>query len=81
MATLEDFQKLDLRIATIVHADYHPNAERLPLLRVSLGGEERQLVAGIRSSYEPQKLIGRSVVIIANLEPAVIRGVESQGML
>ena len=81
MATLEEFQKIELRIGTVVQAEYHPNAERLLVLKVSLGTEERQIVAGIRASYEPQQLVGRTVVMVANLEPAVIRGVESQGML
>jgi len=81
MATLADFQQLDLRVATIVAAENHPNADRLLVLKIDLGGEQRQIVAGIRSAYEPAALVGRQIVVVANLEPATLRGVESQGML
>ncbi len=81
MITLEDFSKLELRVATIKEALPHPNADRLLVLRVDLGGEERQLVAGIRSHYAPQELVGKQIVVVANLQPAKLRGVESQGML
>ena len=81
MITLADFQKLELRVGTILEAAFHPNAERLLVITVDLGTERRQVVAGIRSAYQPEQLIGRSIVLVANLEPAVIRGVESQGML
>ena|SRR5882724_4675354 len=81
MATLADFQQLDLRVATIVAAENHPNADRLLVLKIDVGGEERQIVAGIRASYEPASLVGRQIVVVANLEPAKLRGVESQGML
>ena len=56
-------------------------ADRLLVLRVDLGGEQRQIVAGIRAHYAPETLVGRQVVVVANLEPAMLRGVESQGML
>ena len=79
--TIEEFRKVDLRIATIVKAEAHPNADRLLLLRVDLGGEERQIAAGIRAHYDANKLVGRQVVVVANLETAMLRGVESQGML
>jgi len=62
-------------------AEPHPNADRLLLLRVDLGTEERQLVAGIRAHYDPAALVGSQVVVVANLEPAKLRGVESQGMV
>ena len=81
MITLADFQKLELRVGTVLEAALHPNAERLLVVTVDLGAERRQVVAGIRSAYQPEQLIGRSIVLLANLEPAVIRGVESQGML
>lgn len=81
MLTLDDFRKLDLRIATVTAAEPHPNADRLLVLQVDLGGERRQLVAGIRAHYEPETLVGRQIVVVANLEPATLRGVESQGML
>lgn len=81
MATLEEFQKIDLRVATVVAAEAHPNADRLLVLRVDLGTEQRQIVAGIRSSYDPASLVGRQVILVANLDPAKLRGIESQGML
>jgi methionine--tRNA ligase beta chain len=81
MATLAEFQAIDLRVATVKAADLHPNADRLLVLKIDLGGEERQIVAGIRSSYEPAALVGKQVIVVANLEPAKLRGVESQGML
>ncbi|MGH7819128.1 MAG: methionine--tRNA ligase subunit beta [Candidatus Binatia bacterium] len=81
MITIADFQKVELRVATILSAEAHPNADRLLRLRVDLGDGERQIVAGIRSSYEPASLVGRQVIVVANLEPAMLRGVESQGML
>lgn len=81
MVTLSDFQNLDLRIATVVAAEPHPNADRLLVLRIDLGGEQRQIVAGIRASYDPAALVGRQVIVVVNLEPAKLRGIESQGML
>ena len=80
MVTIADFQQLDLRVATIVAAEHHPNADRLLVLRIDVG-EPRQIVAGIRASYEPSALVGKQIVVVANLEPAKLRGVESQGML
>lgn len=81
MVTIEEFGKIDLRVGTVVAAEHHPNADRLLVLRVDLGYEQRQIVAGIRSHYSPDDLVGRQIVIVANLQPATLRGVESQGML
>lgn len=81
MITIEEFKKAELIVAQIKEASPHPNADRLYVLKIDTGKEERQLVAGIRSAYTPEQLIGRRVVIVANLQPAVIRGVESQGMV
>ncbi len=81
MVTIDEFAKLDLRVATVKAAEPHPNADRLLVLKIDLGGEERQLVAGIRAHYTPQELVGKQVVVVANLQPATLRGVESQGML
>ena len=78
---LEDFKKLDLRIATIVDVKDHPDADKLFLLRIDLGSEQRQLVAGLKGIYKKEELLGRQAVIIANLEPAVLRGERSEGML
>ena len=81
MITYDDFKKLDLRVAEIVKVELHPNADRLWLITVRIGEEERQIVAGIKQHYTPEQLAGKKVVVVANLEPAVIRGVESKGML
>jgi len=73
--------QLDLRIATILEAERVPKTDRLLKLQVRMGEEVRQLVAGIGASYDPQDLAGKQVIVVANLEPATIRGVESRGML
>ena len=77
----DDFAKLDLRVATIRAAEPHPNADRLIVLQLDLGDSQRQIIAGIRGHYEPDQLIGRQIVIVANLAPRTMRGLESQGML
>ena len=81
MINIEEFRRLELKVGTVRSAETHPNADRLLVLRVDLGSEERQIVAGIRRSYTAEELVGRQVVIVANLEPATLRGIESQGML
>ncbi len=81
MLSYEDFQKLDLEIAEIKDAKEHPNADKLLVLTIDIGGESRQIVAGIRSSYNAEELCGKKIVVVTNLEPAVIRGEESNGML
>ena len=78
----DDFAKLDLRVATIVEAGLHPNADRLLKLQVDLGDERRQICASIREFYDdPQTLVGQQIVVVANLAPRTIRGEESNGML
>jgi methionine--tRNA ligase beta chain len=79
--TIDQFRELELKVGTVTSAEPHPNADRLVVLRVDLGGEERQIVAGIRAYYAPETLVGRQIVVVANLEPATLRGVQSQGML
>jgi len=81
MITLEEFGKVELRVATIKAVEPHPNADRLLVLKIDLGTEERQLVAGIRAHYAPEELVGKQIVVVANLQPVTLRGVESQGML
>ena len=81
MITIDEFRKVELRVATVKSAEPHPNADRLMVLRVDLGEEERQICAGIRNQYSPEELIGKQIVIVANLETAMLRGLESQGML
>lgn len=78
----DDFAKLDLRVATILAAEPHPNADRLLKLQIDLGGEQRQICAGVRAYVEdPAALVGRQIIVVANLAPRKIRGEESNGML
>jgi methionyl-tRNA synthetase len=78
----EDFARLDLRVARVLEADVHPGADRLLRLRLDDGsGTPRQVCAGIRAWYDPAGLVGRSVVIVANLQPRKIRGEMSEGMV
>ena len=79
--TYDTFSQLDLRVATVVSAREHPNADKLLLLEVDTGEGRKQIVAGIRGHYSPDELAGRQIVVINNLEPAMIRGEESNGML
>lgn len=81
MATYEDFKKLEFKIAKIKDVVEHPNADRLYVVTVDIGDKTKQVVAGIRNSYKKEDLIGRQVVIVDNLDPAILRGVESQGMI
>jgi len=81
MASYEDFQKLDIKVAEIESVTAHPNADRLYVLGIKVGEVHKQIVAGIRAHYTEEQLKGKKIVIIDNLDPAVIRGVESQGML
>jgi len=81
MVNYEEFRKIELKIAKIKEVQDHPNADRLYVIKVDLGDKEKQLVAGIRNSYTKEALVGKYVVVVDNLEPAVLRGVESQGML
>jgi len=80
--TFDDFAKVDLRVAKILEAEEHPDADRLVKLQVEDGsGTPRQICAGIREHYEPADLVGKSIVIVANLAPRTIRAEESRGML
>lgn len=81
MITYEDFRKVELKIATIKEVKPHPNADKLYVVTVDINGVARQVVAGIKLFYSEDALIGRQVVVVENLLPAVIRGVESQGMI
>jgi methionyl-tRNA synthetase len=81
VVTYEQFAQLDLRVARIVEAREHPNANKLLLLKIRIGEVEKQIVAGIRGHYEPAALVGRLIAVVNNLAPAVIRGEESNGML
>ncbi len=77
----EDFYKIDLRVAKIIEAIEHPNADKLFLLKIDLGSEQRQLCAGLRGHYTAEQLVGKNIVVVANLAPRKMRGELSQGML
>lgn len=77
----DDFAKLELRVATVLECKPHPNADKLLVLQIDLGGEKRQICAGLRQHYQPEQLVGRQIVVVANLEPRTMRGEISQGML
>ncbi len=81
MITIDDFAKVELRVAQVKVAEKVKGADKLLRLEVDLGTETRQIVAGIAKAYDPEKLIGRKVVIVANLAPRKLRGLESQGMI
>ena len=81
MVTYEDFKKLEFRVARIKEVTEHPNADRLYVITVDLGDRTKQVVAGIRNFYKKEDLMGRLVVVVDNLDPAMLRGVESNGML
>jgi methionyl-tRNA synthetase len=81
MITIDDFAKIDLRVATVLEAERVKNADKLLRLVVDLGFEKRQILAGIAVAYQPEALVGRKVVIVANLQPRKMRGLESQGMV
>jgi methionyl-tRNA synthetase len=79
--TIEDFQKIQLKTAKVLTAERVPKSEKLIKLQISLGSEQRQIVAGIGKKYEPEALVGKTIVVVVNLKPAKLMGVESQGMV
>ena len=81
LITYDDFMKIQLRTAEVIEAEKVPKSEKLLKLKIRLDNEERQVIAGIAKSYEPENLIGKKVVIVANLQPAKLMGLESKGMI
>jgi methionyl-tRNA synthetase len=81
MIEFADFEKVELKTARVKTVDIHPNADRLYVIKLDLGGEERTVCAGIRAFYQPEQLLGKTVIVCANLAPRMLRGVESQGMI
>ena len=80
--TIDEFARLELKAGVVIDAQPHPNADRLLVLKVALGeAEPRQVVAGIRSDWSPEAILGRRIIVASNLKPAKLRGVESQGMI
>ncbi|GIW67537.1 MAG: hypothetical protein KatS3mg096_405 [Candidatus Parcubacteria bacterium] len=81
MITLEDFQKIDLRVAKILQAERIENSNKLIKLEIDLGQEKRTIVAGIGEKYSPEELVGQLIIVVVNLEPKEIKGIKSEGML
>lgn len=81
MISLEEFRRIELRVGEILTAEPMPGSDRLLKLTVNLGGERRTVVGGLAQSYAPEELTGLQVVVVVNMAPARIRGVESEGML
>jgi methionyl-tRNA synthetase len=79
--SIDDFAKLELRVGKILQCEQHPKADKLLVLKVKVGPEERTIVSGIRQWYRPEELVGKKVIIVANLKPVKLRGIESQGMI
>ncbi|MEO6435207.1 MAG: methionine--tRNA ligase subunit beta [Tepidisphaeraceae bacterium] len=77
----DDFAKLELRVATVLECKPHANADKLLILQIDLGGEKRQICAGLRQHAQPEELVGKQIVVVANLAPRQMRGEISQGML
>ena len=78
---IEDFTKVELKVGTILSAEKHPKADRLLVEQIDLGNETRQIVSGIAANYKPEEVIGKKVIVVTNLKPVKLRGVESQGMI
>ena len=77
----KDWQKLDLRVGTIIDVKDHPNADKLYVVDVDIGSEKIKLVAGLKSHYSPKELKGKQCVVFRNLEPREIRGIKGEGMI
>jgi methionyl-tRNA synthetase len=79
--SFDDFLRVHLRVGKVIEAADHPDAARLIVLTVDLGDEKRRICAGLKGHYTPEQLLGKNIVLVANLAPRMMRGVESQGML
>ena len=79
--SIDDFKKIELKVGKVIEAALVEGADRLLVMQVELGEETRQVVSGIRADYSPEDMVGKNVILVANLKPATIRGVRSQGML
>ena len=81
LISIEDFAKLDLRVAKVLEAEKVEGADKLLKLKVEMGSEIRQVVSGIAKQYSPEEIIGKYVIMVANLKPVKLKGIESQGMI
>ena len=77
----DDFALVELRVAKVLEARPHPNADKLMLLQIDVGDVQKQIIAGIRQHYTPEQLVGKLIVVVNNLQPAMLRGEASNGML
>ena len=81
MIEFDDFDKIDLRVGTVLEAEKHPDADKLLVFKVKVGDEIRQVISGIARYFEPHEMVGKKVIVVANLKPRKLRGLESKGML
>ena len=79
--TIDDFDKIDLRVGTIIAAEKHPDADKLLVFQVKMGTEKRQVVSGVSQYFKPEEMVGKKVIVVANLKPRPLRGMESKGMI
>lgn len=79
--TIDDLDKVELRVGKILSCEKHPKADRLLVSQVKVGPETRQIVSGIAKWYKPEEMVGKDVIVVCNLKPVKLRGVESQGMI
>lgn len=79
--TFDEFLRIKMRVGKVIEASEHPNADKLLILKVDLGDEQRQICAGLRGHYTPEELVGQNLILVTNLASRTMRGVESQGML
>ena len=79
--SFDEFTRVKLRVGRVLEASDHPNADKLIVLRVDMGDHQRQLCAGLKGHYTPEQLIGKNIIVVANLAPRMMRGLESRGML
>ena len=81
MVSFDEFKKIEMKIAKIQEVNDHPNADKLYVIKIDLGDKQKQIVAGIKNSYLKEQLIGKQILVVDNLAPVKLRGVESQAML
>ena len=77
----DDFDKIDLRVGTIIRAEKHPKADKLLVFKVKMGTEVRQVISGVAGDFTPEEMLGKNVIVVANLKPRMLRGLESYGMI
>ena len=81
LITIDDFSKIELVVGTVEECKKHPKADKLLVSKINIGTETKQIVSGIADKYKPEEFVGKKVIVVANLKPAKLRGVESQGMI